>query len=132
MFAHRDPTMPDDYAYIGRTVARFNRVMALPDAKLFVMVARPHRKSEKSFRALSRIINSITRNSALLCIQLRKPTLQVGQRSMRLLKAYGDHQLLEFIPSSNELGVKFDDPLDNLAVMQLIYQFKLQLDGGVD
>ncbi|MHA6205829.1 DUF1796 family putative cysteine peptidase [Dyella soli] len=127
MFAHRDPSTPDDYRYLQKTVYRFNKLMALPDAKLFVMIARPVHNAIRAFPLISDKIRSMTENSAFLCIQLREPTLQPGCHSMNLLRSNDDHALYEFQPSSGELGIGFDELIDDLAIMRLVRQFDRDL-----
>jgi hypothetical protein len=127
MFAHRDPSTPDDYGYLQNTVGRFGRMMQLPDAKLFVMILRPKHNAVRAFPLLSDKIRSMTENSAFICVQLREPTEQPGCHSMQMLREDGDHALYEFQPSSPELGVGFEEPIDDMAVMRLIRQFDIDL-----
>ncbi len=127
MFAHRDPLIPDDYRYVRDTVARFNAVMASMEAKLFVMIARPRHDAVRAFPLLSDKIRSTTENSAFICVQLAEPTQQVGCRSMNMLRSSGDHALYEFKPSSSELGLGFDEPLDDMTIMRLVWQYEFDL-----
>ncbi|WP_175946595.1 DUF1796 family putative cysteine peptidase [Burkholderia pyrrocinia] len=127
MFAHRDPSTEADYADLLKTTDRFRRLLASRDPKLFVMIDRPRRRPFGIFGALSRKINRMTQNSALIYIQLKIPTMEAGVRSIRLLKRIGNHASYEFTPSSNELGVKFDDPIDNLSIIGLVQQYELDL-----
>ena len=127
MFAHRDPLVPGDYRYVRDTVARFNTLIGSTDGKLFVMIVRPQHDAVRTFPKLSDKIRSITVNSAFICVQLREPTHQAGCRSMHLLQSTGDHSLYEFQPSSSELGLGFDELLDDMSIMRLVWQFEFDL-----
>jgi len=127
MFAHRDPSTESDYAELLKTTDRFRRLLSSQEAKLFVMIDRPRRRPLRIFRSLSREINRMTQNSAFIYIQLRNPTMKAGVRSIRAIKKIGNHASYEFTPSSNELGIKFDDPIDNLSIIELIQQYEIDL-----
>lgn len=128
MFTHRDPSMTSDYAYLKRTVERFNHVMSSSDAKLFVMIERPRKRPLWIFRSLSKAISRMTTNSAFVYIEMKKPTLISGVRSVRLIERRGEHASYEFTPSSEEHGVKFNDPIDDLSIVRLIHQYEITLD----
>ena len=129
MFTHRDPTCDDDYKYYIRTVSRFRRIMSSCDTKLFVMIARPfHGKTiEPKFYELMHVLRKVTSNFSLICIQLKEPTLTSGCRSMKLINSCESGYLYDFIPASRENGIRFEDDLDNLSIMQLITQFSLTI-----
>ncbi|KAB0643564.1 DUF1796 family putative cysteine peptidase [Burkholderia latens] len=127
MFAHRDPSTDSDYADLLKTTERFKRLLASQEPKLFVMIDRPRKRPFWIFRSLSREINRMTQNSAFIYIQLQNPTMKSGIRSIRNIKTIGNHAAYEFIPSSNELGIKFDDPIDNLSIIGLIHQYEIDL-----
>ncbi|WP_166721430.1 DUF1796 family putative cysteine peptidase [Burkholderia sp. Tr-862] len=129
MFAHRDPSTESDYAELLKTTERFRRLLASKEAKLFVMIDRPRRRPLWIFRSLSREINRMTQNSAFVYIQLRNPTMMCGVRSIRVLKKIRNHTAYEFTPSSSELGIKFDDPIDNLSIIGLVQQYEIDLSN---
>lgn len=127
MFAHRDPTDEKDRIYFSRAVGRFRQVMALPDAKLFVMVVRPIHNAVDIFGLLSAQLRAMTQNSAFICVQLRPPTKQPGCHIMRQLHEDGQHALYEFKPSSVELGVGFEEAVDDLMILRLVRQYDIDL-----
>lgn len=130
VFAHRDPTRPEDKSYYVRAVDRFRDVIRSDDAKLFVMITRPEFDACGSFDALSAELKLRTSNSAFICIQLQNPTHEFGCRSTSLLKKDGDHVLYCFQPSSSEEGVGFEDPADGQVIMRLINQFDFDISRG--
>lgn len=132
MFAHRDPLDPGDHTYFRRAAARFNALLRTKDAKLFVMISRSKHDLVDTYQELSDRIRSLTENSALLCVQLLDPTLEFGARSMRMLKRQDEHALYEFQPSSREVGIGFEDPLDDIAIMQLIWQYDIELAPAIE
>ncbi|GAA7767050.1 MULTISPECIES: DUF1796 family putative cysteine peptidase [Cupriavidus] len=125
MFAHRDPTRDEDYNYTVRTVERFRSVMAGNGGKLFVMIARPQHDLQADFYSVAQAIDQATSNAAGIYIQLREPSNTAEHRCIRRLSSNGYHQLYEFMPASEELGIGFHDPVDNAIVMRLISQYAI-------
>ena len=127
MFAHRDPSNREDLLYLTRTVERFRRLLASPEAKLFVMVVRPYFSALKTFPALSAKLRALTPNSAFICIQLHPPTNQAGCHAMNLVQADGDHAIYAFAPSAEDLGPIFGEAIDDLAILGLVGQYAMNL-----
>jgi len=98
------------------------------DAKLFVMIERVRVRPPWIFRSLSRAINRLTENSAFLYIEMKKPTMLPGIRSVKLRKKIGEHRAYEFTPSSREHGTRFDDPMDDLSIIQIINQYEMDIN----
>lgn len=131
-FTHRDPLGDADYQYFQRAVERFRKLMRSADGKLFVMISRPEFDLRDKFSELSRAISRATRNAALICIQLVDSSGIAGCHGMRRLVRDGDHALYEFAPSSQEDGIGFPEPLDDMAVLRLILEYQLDLRREVD
>ncbi|MBJ9695769.1 DUF1796 family putative cysteine peptidase [Burkholderia cenocepacia] len=127
MFAHRDPTRPADYAYTKKTVARLGELLPRDDAKLFVMTSRPVHDMESQFDTIAAKVDTMTKNGALLAIQLEEPTEQPGCHSMTFVRQNGNHKLYRFKPSSSENGKDFEETIDDAAIIRLICQYSLDL-----
>jgi hypothetical protein len=131
MFTHRDPLNAEDHRYFVDAVTRFEALKKNSDGKLFLMIARHEHDVAKSFSQLSDRINSLTSNSALICIQLKAPTKQPGCHNLRVVNKIEEHTLYEFQPSSSELGIGFDELIDDMIVLRLVRDFDIQLADSI-
>ncbi|CDZ78547.1 hypothetical protein BN59_02857 [Legionella massiliensis] len=123
-FTHRDPVNEKDYAYYQRTVDRFKRLMLKDEAKLFIMISDPWHDLRKHFVDLSSAVNSLTKDAALICIQLRP---WEAFNRMRLVEKNKNNALYEFTPCSKESGAYFSELVDELEIIRLIGQYNVQL-----
>lgn len=125
IFTHRDPTNEEDYQYFVRTVHRFRDLMKSSDSKLFVMISRDGHNIEESFENIINTLSNVTTNFSLLCIQLNHPTYIEGCSSVSLVKRIEQHRLYSFTPSSLELGLGFDDEMDNMTIFRLLNTYPI-------
>jgi hypothetical protein len=127
MFAHRDPTEEQDYAYVKRTVQRFRTVLASDEHKLFVMIVGAKLQLGDHFEQLTNVLDRLTKNSVFTCVKLLSPEPTPECFSLKKLATEGPHVLYEFQPSSTENGVSFKDPIDELVILRLIRRFAIDL-----
>lgn len=131
MFAHRDPCSIEDYQYFVAGVDRFRALKRNNEGKLFFMIVRPEYDASKHYAALADCIDALMPNSVFICVQLRVATGQVACHSMRCVEKSTDHAFYEFQPSSTEMGLGFEDPIDDLALMRLIREFDFDLSPHI-
>jgi hypothetical protein len=131
-FNHHNPILNDDYNYFKRCTARFQNLMSSNDSKLFIVIARSSNKLESHFDKVAKVIDSKTNNAGSIQICLTPLSTNYGCTQIKKIGNHNNHNLYLFTPSSYEKGVGFENITDDLLIMQLIRDYKLQLKESVE
>jgi hypothetical protein len=131
VFSHRDPTREDDYQYYLRCVARFRRLLASNETKLFVIVSWPSLKLEEAFTDLIVLLERKTTNFRLLAVDLTAATGDPGVSMVVPVANRDGHRLYRFTPASSAEDAEFPDRLDEWTLLRLIMRYKLDLKDVV-
>ncbi len=113
VFNHNDPTRDADYRYTQACVDRFGDLLALPGAKLFVLVSPVARSAEEDFTALARLLDERTSSAALLHIAVQPPDPGLAVPLLSAAFRRGAHTLYELHPTSRMDGEGFADAADD-------------------
>lgn len=127
VFAHRDPTVEEDYLYLTRCVTRFRRLLRSRDPKLFLIMGRPNHDLPNEFPQVLDLLSRTTTSFVLLGIDVLDPTSN-GQCAVSQLARIGAHSLYRYLPSSYDaVGAYFPDRIDDWNVLRLVYRYRLHL-----
>lgn len=126
MFAHRDPTEPDQLAYYRRCVARFRAVASGADKALFLMLCANNRANMRDFERLCARFDTAGPDNVLLCINIvdRGDVLAAGMQTERWI---GRHRLLTYRATSALTALEFANPLDELFLRSVLLQLDWDL-----
>jgi hypothetical protein len=137
IFNHRDPTKPEDYAYLERCVDRFRRIVRSDDGKLFLLCALDEGGSAREFEELRATLQSVTRNAALLYLRVSWQPAYGLAPQLRLVRREGSSFLFGLTPVSKNhvtqawgrswIRRSLEHPVDEMAIARLIGRFDLQL-----
>lgn len=126
VFNHADPTQEKAYAYLVRCVERMRSVLASAERKLFICVTRSTAYSNDALQRMSEALARRTANYELICVVVGPPAPGAFLPLLAPLDGVSGVQLYQLRPLSQMGGVRFDDPVDEVAFVRLLlpYEFK--------
>ena len=127
VFNHQDPTDEAMYAYFVRAVARFRRLLASPDPKLFLAIANDRRIEQGDFERLAATLDRLSTNMRLLVIRVLEPSNTPTVYGFSPLAEVGPHRLVVFQPTSHLLGLGFGRRFDDFLVRGQLRSLRFNL-----
>lgn len=128
MFNHLDITQDEHYQYTLRSVQRFRRVLASEEAKLFIYIARPEEEVEDKLAHTVELLSKYTCNFQVIFIKLGNASQKFNEFQLTS-KELNEHRYYFYQPVSQENGVIFDDPLDDIIMMRIFSEFDFKLNN---
>ena len=122
-FPHFNPTEPDGYGYLRRSVERFRQLLASPAPKFFLQVFRLENWDDTTFQpqfqALCNRIAKATTHATVVGISTC-PAPAGQPVGMHLMWEAGPNRLYRFLSASVLGGTEFADRSDNAKVEDLV------------
>ena len=130
VFNHADPNDLAQHAYLIRAAARFTRLLASPDRKLFFAAVPTQQPAAliTPFTRLAQVLQEHTSNFELNVVALL-PRGGLDDFSHTVLHRRGDHTLSVLQPLSQmqATALQFQDPFDEIFVRRLIARHRFAL-----
>lgn len=128
MFNHLDVTSEEGYQYTLRSVQRFRRVLASEEAKLFIYIARPEEEVEDKLAHTVELLSKYTCNFQVIFIKLGNASQKFNEFQLTS-KVLNEHKYYDYQPVSQENGVDFADPFDDVILLRILNEFNFKLNN---
>lgn len=128
MFNHLDVTSEEGYQYTLRSVQRFRRVLASEEAKLFIYIARPEEEVEDKLAHTVELLSKYTFNFQVIFIKLGNASQKFNEFQLTS-KVLNEHKYYDYQPVSQENGVDFADPFDDVILLRILNEFNFKLNN---
>jgi hypothetical protein len=128
MFNHLDVTSEEGYQYTLRSVQRFRKVLASEEAKLFIYIARPEEEVEDKLAHTVELLSKYTFNFQVIFIKLGNASQKFNEFQLTS-KVLNEHKYYDYQPVSQENGVDFADPFDDVILLRILNEFNFKLNN---
>ncbi|MBI1450688.1 MULTISPECIES: DUF1796 family putative cysteine peptidase [Acinetobacter] len=128
MFNHLDITQEEHYQYTLRSVQRFRKVLASEEAKLFIYIARPEEEIEDKLAYTVELLSKYTCNFQIIFIKLGNASQKFNEFQLTN-KVLNEHKYYYYQPVSQENGVDFADPFDDVILLRILNEFNFKLNN---